>query len=469
MPVQVLFLAAAVAAVASVSWSMAGEAAPPASKNSAVSYYREVRPILQENCQGCHQPARREGGFALTTVEAMRKAGNSEEPGVVPGNPDASVLVSEISGTPGQRAAMPVGRPPLKPEQVSLIARWIREGAQDDTPPTAKTAIDAAHPPKYAAPPVTSAMAYSPDGSLLAISGYHEVLLHKSDGSAIVGRLVGLSERIQSLEFSPDGKQLAVAGGSPVRMGEVQVWDVASRGLKLSVPVTFDTIYGAAWSPDGKRVSFGCTDNTLRAIDAVSGAEVLYQGAHNDWVLDTVFSVKGDHLVSVSRDGSMKLTEVATQRFVDNITSITPGALRGGLMAVDRHPTKDELLVGGADGEPKIYQMFRTKARVIGDDFNLIRKFDPLPGRIYAVAYDASGNRIAAAASFDGRGEVRVYQAGDGKQVSRFETPESGLFALAYRRDGKAIAVGGFDGAVRLIDPESGKLMHRFVPVPLGK
>ena len=32
----------------------------------------------------------------------------------------------------------------------------------------------------------------------------------------------------------------------------------------------------------------------------------------------------------------MKLTEVATQRMEDNITSITPGALKGGLIAVDR-------------------------------------------------------------------------------------------------------------------------------------
>ena len=41
---------------------------------------------------------------------------------------------------------------------------------------------------------------YSPDGSLLAVSGYHEVLVHKADGSEIVARLVGLSERIESVE-----------------------------------------------------------------------------------------------------------------------------------------------------------------------------------------------------------------------------------------------------------------------------
>ena len=81
---------------------------------------------------------------------------------------------------------------------------------------------------------------------------------------------------------------------------------------------------------------------------------MLFQGAHSDWVLDTVFSSDGSHLVSVSRDMSMKLTEVATQRFVDNITSITPGALKGGLMAVDRHPTQaTNWLIGGADGVPQ--------------------------------------------------------------------------------------------------------------------
>src|SRR6185436_3681947 len=147
------------------------------------------------------------------------------------------------------------------------------------------------------------------------------------------------------------------------------------KKLKFSLPITFDTVYGVAWSPDGKLISFGGADNSVRAIDAETGKQVLFQGGHNDWVLDTVFSVKGTHLVSVGRDRAMKLTEVATQRLVDNITSITPGALKGGLQAVDRHPQKDELLIGGADGAPKLYQMFRTKPRQIGDDFNNIRNY----------------------------------------------------------------------------------------------
>ncbi len=54
-------------------------------------------------------------------------------------------------------------------------------------------------------------------------------------------------------------------------MGEVQVWDVENAKLLLSHQVTFDTIYGGAFSPDGKLIAFGCSDNTVRAIDSETG------------------------------------------------------------------------------------------------------------------------------------------------------------------------------------------------------
>ncbi|NDD39357.1 MAG: WD40 repeat domain-containing protein, partial [Verrucomicrobia bacterium] len=109
--------------------------------------------------------------------------------------------------------------------------------------------------------PVVTSLDYSPDGKLLAVAGFHEVLLHQANGSGLVARLVGLSERIESVKFSPDGKRLAVAGGLPGRMGEVQIWDVEKRKLALSHSVTYDTLYGASWSPDGKLIAFGCADN----------------------------------------------------------------------------------------------------------------------------------------------------------------------------------------------------------------
>jgi WD40 repeat protein len=445
---------------------------PTAAADAKVSYFRDVRPVLQERCEGCHQPAKRSGEYVMTPFAALVKGGESGDAAIVPRKPETSNLVKMITpakGKDGQdKAEMPKEQPALAAAQIELISRWIREGAADDTPASASIAFDADHPPVYHALPVLSALDYSPDGTLLAVSGYHEVLLHKADGSGLVGRLVGLSERVQSLAFSPDGKWLAVAAGSPARLGEIQIWSVADRKLALSVPMTYDTLYGVSWSPDGTRLAFGCADNTVRAIEAKTGKQVLFQGAHNDWVLGTVFSTDASHLVSVSRDRSMKLIEVATQRFVDNITSITPGALKGGLGSVDRHPKKDELVVGGADGVPKIFRMYRpaNKSRQIGDDFNLIRAFDALPGRIYAVQYSPDGERIVAGSSSDETGEIRVYEAGSGKLISTFEGQPGPIYAVRFSRDGKQVAAGGFSGHVIIVDAQSGKLIKDFVPVP---
>jgi WD40 repeat protein/mono/diheme cytochrome c family protein len=433
-----------------------------------ISYYKDVRPIIQQHCQGCHQPAMAKGGYVMTAYADLFKKTDNDIAGIVAGNLKESEVYQQIIPQKGDKPAMPRGKEPLSDREVTMVRRWIEQGAKDDTPASAKLPdVDTDHPPVYQQPPVINSLAFSRDGELLAVSGYHEVLVHKADGSGLVARLIGISERIQSLAFSPDGKWLAVTGGNPGRFGEVQIWNVEKRALKMSVAITFDTVYGGSWSHDSKLIAFGGADNSLRAIDAETGKQVLYQGSHSDWVLDTVFSLKSNFLVSVGRDRAMKLTEVATQRLEDNITSITPGALKGGLQSVDRHPQKDELLIGGADGTPKLYQMYRTKPRQIGDDFNNIRNYPPMPGRIFAVKFSPDGNRVVAGSSFDGKGEVRVYETNTAKPVSTFKNINGPIYALAYHPKGTVVASAGFEGIVHLNDPATGASVSDFVPVPL--
>ncbi len=303
-----------------------------------------------------------------------------------------------------------------------------------------------------------TALAYSPDGALLAVSGYREVLLHKTDGSGIAARLVGLSDRIQSLQFSRDGKLLVAAGGTPARFGEVELWDVASRKLKHSVTLTNETVFGASLSRDASRVAVGCADNTVRVVDAAAGKETLKITNHENWVLGTVFGVDGKRLVSVGRDQAAKLTDASNGQFIENIN-----AFRGELAAVVRHPSRDVILIGGAERVPYLYTMDRAASMKIADDSTLIRKFEMQDGAIFALAFSPDGSRIAVAGAAD---DVPIYQTETGERTATCKG-RKGTYAVAFSPDGEQLATGGFDGKVRICEVKSGKLVRDFVPVPV--
>tara|TARA_R110002096_G_scaffold26518_24_gene81853 strand:+ start:4677 stop:9809 length:5133 start_codon:yes stop_codon:yes gene_type:complete len=468
-----------------------------------VSFYEEIRPIFQGNCHGCHQPAKAKGDYVMTTFSTLLKGGE-EGAAVVPHKAAESNLVNNIMLDDEGMAEMPPKGDPLTPQEVALVERWIEEGAIDDTPANAVERYSPENPPVYERAPVVISIDFSPDGNLLAVSGYHEVLLHKADGSGMVGRLVGLSERIESVKFSPDGTQLAVTGGLPGRMGELQIWDVAKRELTLSLPVGYDTVYGASWSPDGQLVAFGMPDNTVRAVKASNGEQVLYMGGHNDWVLDTVFDQKGEHIISVGRDMSTKLTKVETERFVDNLTSITPGALRGGIGAIVLHPKENHILLGSSDGVPQIYRTKRETARKIGDNANLIRRYPAMPGRVWSVAFRPDGNRFVAGSSLNGKGAVHFYKSeydatitpelkkametarrevggkvsAQQKLIDEWQTRnaeqlgaiplDSPVFALAWSPDSKTVVAAGQDGKLRFINPETATIEKEIIPVEIA-
>jgi WD40 repeat protein/mono/diheme cytochrome c family protein len=445
-------------ALAAMMATVAGVAGRPAAAASPVSYQKQVQPILQRRCQGCHQPANRSGKLAVTSYPFL-KTGGDHGPGFIPGKPSESVLVRYIGG---KEPLMPKGGPPMPAAEVALIQRWIAEGAKDDTI-AAKDPIDAAHPPSYAAPPVISALAYSPDGSTLAVAGYREVLLHKADGSGLIGRLVGASDRIETLAYSPDGKLLAAVGGAPARFGEVQFWDPATRQLLRAVQATYDTLFGASISPDGKMLAFGCADNTARIVTVPEGKQILKFENHSDWVFATAFSRDNKNLITASRDRAMKLVliEGDSGSFVDDINKHYEG-----LKCVARHPKEEQIVCAGFDGIPRLYRIFREKARTMMDeDHNLIREFERQPGPVNALAFSPDGTRLAVAGV---GGEAHVYDVKEGKKVATLKGHEGAIFALAYSPKGDLIATGGFDGRVRLFNAATGALVKAFVPVPMS-
>ncbi|SVE56417.1 uncharacterized protein METZ01_LOCUS509271, partial [marine metagenome] len=57
-----------------------------------VSFHKDIRPLFQANCNGCHQPAKVKGKYVMTNFAALLKGGDSGELAIVPGKPDDSYL-----------------------------------------------------------------------------------------------------------------------------------------------------------------------------------------------------------------------------------------------------------------------------------------------------------------------------------------------------------------------------------------
>ncbi|ADV61803.1 protein of unknown function DUF1549 [Isosphaera pallida ATCC 43644] len=97
--------------------------------NSAkpIDYATQVRPILAVSCYRCHGEDRVEGGLRLDVREDALELGGVSGPAITPGDSHRSSLIRRVKGKGVKR--MPPEGPPLSPEQIELLARWIDQGA----------------------------------------------------------------------------------------------------------------------------------------------------------------------------------------------------------------------------------------------------------------------------------------------------------------------------------------------------
>ena len=250
----------------------------------------------------------------------------------------------------------------------------------------------------------------------------------------------------------------------PIRLGNMCVGDVVETGSDVQLLRIGDRVVGHG----SFRQEHVWAERSVRKLPD----DMPWQAA--------VCLDPADFALGAVRDGHVRIG--------DAVAVFGMGAI--GLMAVQLRPGQEQVLIGGSDGTPKLYKIFRTRKRIIGDDFNHIRSFKPMPGRIFDLQFSPDGKQFVAGSSTGISGSARIYTVGDydtpninnkgglgevRKQIAArsaqprlvHELPgiDSPIFAVAYRPDGQQIALGGFDGKIRLYDAKTGKLVKTFVPV----
>ncbi len=153
-----------------------------------------------------------------------------------------------------------------------------------------------------------SAVAWSPDGRLIASANNGALSLHDADSGEVVRVLTEEPVAIESLSWSPDSRSLATARTD----GEIELWDV-NRGLALGqLSGHADAVTAVRWNWAGTRIASASRDRTVRVWDAHSRTMVKILRGHNRLVTSVCWHPSDTRLATGSEDGTVKIWDVAS-------------------------------------------------------------------------------------------------------------------------------------------------------------
>jgi len=112
--------------------------------SEAIQFFEmKIRPLLQNNCVGCHNNQKPTSGLSLESREALLAGGNHGTI-VQPGNPEQSLLIHAVEYE-GSLKMPPTGK--LKPDQIDELKAWVKLDLpwQDEKPSTSSHRLNSDH------------------------------------------------------------------------------------------------------------------------------------------------------------------------------------------------------------------------------------------------------------------------------------------------------------------------------------
>ena len=426
-----------------------------------VSFKGEIAPLLRTQCQSCHGARDSKGDFRVDSYSELMRALEDEPARVLPGKGGDSRLYQLLS-TADADERMPQKSGALPAKTIALVKRWIDEGAKfDGADPKATLAqviparTHAAAPKVYGRNMPITALAFSPDGSLLATGALREIILWNTADGKMVRRIPNMAQRTFALAWHPNGGTIFAGGGIPGELGEVRAFTPEGKLLAV-LHRAGDVVLDVQLDANATRLAVGDADNLITLYDPTEFSILQQIDNHSDWVMALAFSPDGKHLASASRDRTAKIFELKSGGVISTYgghqTPVQGVAFREDGKAVfstDRAGAIHVWKAGLADIEGK-----RFGAEKISQISNLGRDLYKL---------HRHGNALLSHGS---DGSARLFQANDRRPMRAFVHASGWLMAAAWNGTAGFLATGAHDGSVCIWKTADGKLLKRFTALP---
>ena len=296
-------------------------------------------------------------------------------------------------------------------------------------------------------------------------------------------------ELVTALAWSPDGEILAVSAGTTIRL-----YDVLS-GENFYTNNLGVYSHSLVFSPGGEWLAAGSRDGLIRLWPVDKGKEgfkvdavpELVIEAHSKGVTALDFNQSGEWLVSGGNDAMARVWEIHTGALLTEIiggTFTVPAvaflnqsdqlAVVNGIDIRLRDPRSrsirgsfkagqalyslaisldDQLLAAGDTGNGvqfwKISQAYRSGMELYPEPLfqsSHDGRKNTFQTLVWDVAFSPDGKILASAG---GDGKIVLWSVADGQVMLTFEGHQAGVTCLAFSPDGNWLATGSLDASVR--------------------
>ncbi len=296
------------------------------------------------------------------------------------------------------------------------------------------------------------AMALSPDGKNLAISGMDNSL-HCLDATTGAVRFTVPIASGSRLAFSADGRTLvsttnAGAGEGASRSANVVVrfWDVTSGTEKSEAQKQLQTgeLGQHELSRDGATLIGFADDTKLQLWNTTTAQETVTLDAS---AADPSITKAYMHLTALAPDGKTLVWQLGPTTMVWDLTTrklqFKHYVAHPWSFAVALSPN-GKLLACHRGGPPHVVQLWDWKAST------KLAELTGFQGHVHALAFSPDGKILAAGDEF---AKIRLWDVTTFREIATFKGHGGGINALAFAPDGQWLYSAASDGLVRRWKP----------------